>query len=439
MDPSLGQSIMIEILLVFLCFFFAMAAAAVEEASESRLIKEVEEGEKKAARKAAKMLEIVEAPEEFLLSVHSAQLLASLFSARFGIACFSPLLDGLMQPLLADVIVLVGVAFILVLLAVYIPRSYAAKRPQKAAAFFAPARLAFLLLRPVNCLFRMLTNLILRLLGVRPTDTVEEVSEDEILLMVEEGEEAGAIEAAEKELIENVFEFNNMTAEDIMIHRTNMVVVWEEDTHEEILETIRQSGLSRFPVCGEDVDDIVGVLSTREYLLNAQLAQPKPLTELLRKVKFVPESVRADLLFREMQTEKVHMAIVVDEYGGTSGLLTMEDLLEQLVGDIYDEFDTEEEQEINKLSENTWRISGSAALETVYEALELPFDEEEEDCDTLGGLVFSQLSVIPQDGSQPEVQVPGMHIQVEEIIDHRVEWAKVTRLELPQEEDDEEE
>lgn len=439
MDPLLGQSIAIEVLLVLLSSFFAMAAASVEEASESRLIKEVEEGEKKAARKAEKMLKIVEEPEAFLLSMHATQLLAGLFAARFAIVSFSPLLDGYMNHLLADTIVLLCVAFVLLWLTVYVPRSYAAKRPQKAAAFFAPARLVFLLLRPMNALFRLLTDLVLRPLGVRPTDTVEEVSEDEIMLMVEEGEESGVIEAAEKELIENVFEFNNMTAEDIMIHRTDMVVVWQEDTHEEILHTIQESGLSRFPVCGEDVDDIIGVLNTREYLLNAQLEQPKPLEKLLRKVKFVPESVRADLLFREMQTEKVHLAVVVDEYGGTSGLLTMEDLLEQLVGDIYDEFDEEEEQEISKIGEDTWRISGSTALETVYEVLELPFDEEEQDCDTLGGLVFSKLSVIPQDGSQPEVEVPGMRIQVEEITDHRVEWAKVTRLELPQEEDEDEE
>ena len=439
MDPLLGQSIVIEIVLVLLCAFFAMAGAAVEEASESRLIKEVEEGDRKASRKADRMLKIVEEPEAFLLSMHAAQLLAGLFAARFAISSFSPLLDGFMDQLWADVIVLLCVAFVLLWLTVYVPRSYAARRPQKAAVFFGPARMVFLLLRPINALFRLLTNLVLRMVGVRPTDTVEEVSEDEIMLMVEEGEETGAIEAAEKELIENVFEFNNMTAEDIMIHRTDMEVVWQEDTHEEILTTIRESGLSRFPVCGEDIDDIVGVLSTREYLLNAQLEEPKPLAELLRKAYFVPESVRADLLFREMQTEKVHMAIVVDEYGGTSGLLTMEDLLEQLVGDIYDEFDEVEEQEISKLSDDTWRISGSAALETVFEALDLPFDEEDEDCDTLGGLVFSKLSVIPQDGTQPEVEVPGMRIQVEEIVDHRVEWAKVTRLELPEEEEAEEE
>ena len=427
MDPLLGQSIVIEIVLLLLCGFFAMAGASVEE------------GDRKASRKADRMLKIVEEPEAFLLSMHAAQLLAALFAARFAIVSFSPLLDGWMDHLWADVIVLLCVGFVLLWLTVYVPRSFAARRPQKAAAFFAPARIIFLLLKPINLLFRVLSDLVLRILGVRPTDPAPEVSEDEIMLMVEEGEESGAIEAAEKELIENVFEFNNMTAEDIMVHRTNMEVIWQEDTHEEILNTIRESGLSRFPVCGEDIDDIVGVLSTREYLLNAQLEEPKPLDALLRKAYFVPETVRADLLFREMQMQKVHMAIVVDEYGGTSGLLTMEDLLEQLVGDIYDEFDEVEEQEISQLSDDTWRISGSAALETVYEALDLPFDEEDEDCDTLGGLVFSKLSVIPQDGSRPEVEVPGMRIQVEEIVDHRVEWAKVTRLELPEEVEEDEE
>ena len=195
MDPLLGQSIVIEIVLLLLCGFFAMAGASVEEASESRLIKEVEEGDRKASRKADRMLKIVEEPEAFLLSMHAAQLLAALFAARFAIVSFSPLLDGWMDHLWADVIVLLCVGFVLLWLTVYVPRSYAARRPQKAAACFAPARLVFLLLRPMNALFQLLTDLVLRLMGVRPSDPVEEVSEDEIMLMVEEGEETGAIEA----------------------------------------------------------------------------------------------------------------------------------------------------------------------------------------------------------------------------------------------------
>lgn len=185
------------------------------------------------------------------------------------------------------------------------------------------------------------------------------------------------------------------------------------------------------------MDDIIGILSTRDYLLNAQKAQPQPIKALLRSVYFVPESVKADVLFRDMQQKKVHMAIVVDEYGGTSGLVTMEDLLEQLVGEIYDEFDSEEEQEISKLGDELWRIAGSASLEDVAEALELPLSEEDSDeYETLGGLVFGQLSVIPQDGAQPEVEALGMHIQVQEIKNHRVEWTLVRKLPQPEPEEE---
>ena len=257
----------------------------------------------------------------------------------------------------------------------------------------------------------------------------DEVSEDEIMAMVEEGEESGAIQSNEKELIENIFEFNNITAEDVMIHRTDMVTLALDEEEDVILDTIRQSGLSRFPVYQNDVDDIVGILSTREYLLTFHLPDPKPIRELLRTAYFVPESVPADVLFRDMQGKKTHMALVVDEYGGTSGLVTLEDLLEELVGNIYDEFDPQEEQDIIRLEDNKWRVSGSADLEELAEALDLDLSDEDLDYDTLGGLVFSQLSVIPDDGSRPIVEALGLRIQVEELCDRRVEWALVEKLE----------
>ena len=257
----------------------------------------------------------------------------------------------------------------------------------------------------------------------------DQVSEDNIMAIVEKGEESGVIQSNEKELIENVFEFDNMTAKDVMIHRTDMVTLSLEEEEEVILETIRQSGLSRFPVCGEDVDDIVGVLSTRDYLLSFRDPCPKPMRELLRPAYFVPETVPADVLFRDMQGKKTHMALVVDEYGGTSGLVTLEDLLEELVGNIYDEFDPQEKQEIIQLEGGRWRVSGSADLEELAEAMEFSLPEDEErDYDTLGGLVFSQLSVIPEDGSRPVVEALGLRIQVEELCDRRVEWALVEKL-----------
>lgn len=257
----------------------------------------------------------------------------------------------------------------------------------------------------------------------------DQVSEDNIMAMVEEGEESGAIQGSEKEFIENVLEFDDITAKDVMVHRTDMVSLPADAEEGEILDAIRQSGLSRFPVYGEDVDDIVGILSTREYLLNFREEDPKPLKDLLRPAYFVPETVAADVLFRDMQGKKTHLALVVDEYGGTSGLVTLEDLLEELVGNIYDEFDPQEEQEIIPLEEGRWRVSGSADLEELAEVVgfTLP-DDEEIDYDTLGGLVFSQLSVIPEDGSRPAVDALGLHIQVEELCDRRVEWALVEKL-----------
>lgn len=215
-----------------------------------------------------------------------------------------------------------------------------------------------------------------------------------------------------------------------------MKAIWVEDTPEEIVNTIERTGLSRFPVYEEDADDIIGILSTRQYLLNAHRGMPKPLREILRPAYFVPESVRTDILFRDMQTKKVHMAIVVDEYGGTSGLVTMEDLLEEIVGNIYDEFDPQDEQDIIKIEDNLWRIAGSTELENVAETLDILLPLEEE-YDTLGGLVFAQLSVIPEDGTQITVDACGLHIHVKEIAERRVEWALVSKL--PEQTQEEEE
>ena len=184
------------------------------------------------------------------------------------------------------------------------------------------------------------------------------------------------------------------------------------------------------------VDQNAALDQTELGLINARKPQPKPLRELLRRPYFVPQSVRTDLLFRDMQSKKVHLSIVVDEYGGTAGLVTMEDLLEEIVGNIYDEFDPQEDLEIIPLGEDRWRVAGSAELEELFDALGMEMPEEEES-ETLGGLVYAQLSVIPEDGSHPEVNIYGLHIRVEELSERRVEWATVTKLSPPPEEEEE--
>lgn len=439
MSDPVGRWIFVECIFVFLAVFCSLAGSAVRECSESKLARASEDGDKKAAR----LLPVVQEPDDFCAALRVGTVGFGFFAVS------NPLTRQLVHKLaqLPPEGVWRSVAaaaswIVLVLLAIalcdFAPERYAWHRPEKAArGTFGFALLLSRLLHPIAAALLWLAGLVLRLFGVNPMAQLEEVSEDEIRLMVENGEESGAIQSGEKELIENIFEFDDITAEEIMVHRTDMTVLWLEDTGEEILKTIRESGLSRFPMCGEDMDDIIGILSTRDYLLNAQQAEPRPVQELLRPAHFVPESVKADVLFRDMQQKKVHMAIVVDEYGGTSGLVTMEDLLEQLVGEIYDEFDSEEEQEISKVGENLWRIAGSAELEDVAEALDLPLPEEDDDeYETLGGLVFSRLSVIPQDGSHPEVEALGMHIKVQEIRNHRVEWTLVSRLPQPEPEEE---
>ena len=440
MSDPVGRWLLLELVFIVLGVFCALASNAIRECSESKLIRAAEDGDKKAA----KMLPVVQAPDDFCAAMRVGAIGFTFFAVMNPLtAQFVKWVEGLVSDDYAVQQAAGGVLWIvLLMLAValvdFAPERYAWQRADKAARDVFPlANLLAKILWPVTWLLVKLAELTLLLLGVNPKAQIEEVSEEEILLMVGEGEETGAIGQEEKELIENIFEFDDMTAEDVMVHRTDMEMIWLDDSDEEIVNTIRESGLSRFPVCGEDVDDIIGILNTRQYLLNAREVQPKPLKELLRPVFFVPESVKADVLFRDMQRQKVHMAIVVDEYGGTSGLVTMEDLLEQLVGEIYDEFDQEEEQEITALGGDRWRVAGVASLEDIAEALELDIpEEEEEEYETLGGLVFGRLAVIPEDGTQPRITALGMDIQVEEIAEHRVEWAVITKLSQPEEQDD---
>ncbi len=281
-----------------------------------------------------------------------------------------------------------------------------------------------------------LAAMLLKPFHIRIGSAAERVTEEDIRMMVDIGEEKGAIESDEKEMIENIFEFNNTIAEECMVHRKDITAIDRAMSEDDVFEIIAQSGLSRFPVYDGSIDNVVGILTARDFMINRCGENPKSFRELIRPAHFVPESVHTDVLFREMQTRKQHMAIVIDEYGGTSGLITMEDLLEEIVGNIYDEFDPNEEQDITLLPDGRWRVSGSVDLETLSEELnvELPLDEE---YDTLGGLVFNHLSEIPADGARPVVECFGLRVNVTEIADRRVEWAIVEKL--PEENGDKEE
>ena len=438
-DPW-GGPLLLQLILILVNGWFAATEVAVLSVNEAKLRHDAEEGDKTAER----LLKLSEMPNKFLSTIQVCITLAGFLGSAFAADQFaSRLADAVKGFITIDpatlnsicvVIITLMLSFFTLVFGELVPKRIAMQHPDKMARL-ACGGLMFCsrAFKPIVWLLSASTNAVLRLVGIDPNAEQEEVTEEEIRMMVDMGGETGAIEEAEKEMIENIFEFNNLSAEDAMTHRTDVTSIWIDDDHDTILKTIRESGLSRFPVYGEDMDDIVGVLSARSFLLNAASAEPRPLRELIRDAYFVPETVQADALFRDMQKKRIHMAIVVDEYGGMSGIVTMEDLLEEIVGNIYDETDYSVEAEIETVEENVWRVAGTASLEDIAEALDIDLPLEEE-YDTLGGLIFSQFTTIPQDGSTPEVSVHGLNIKVEKIEDHRVEYALVTKL--PQENED---
>lgn len=439
LEDHLGRQVLIVFILILVNAFFAGAEIAVISLNGNKVRRDAEEGDSSAK----KMLKLVDDPTSFLSTIQIAITLAGFLASAFAADTFS---DRLVRWLVDDcgwtmseqalnticvIVITCILSYFTLVLGELVPKRLAMVKTEMITRITVPVVLGMgVVFRPVVWLLSVSTNGLLRLLGIKSNDGEEQVTETEIRMMVDIGGESGAIEPKEKEMIENIFEFNNITAGDVMVHRKDMTVVWLDDEPSRIIQTIVDSGLSRFPVCGEDIDDVRGILRTREYLLNAHSNQPKPLEALIADPYFVPETVAADVLFRDMQQKKIHMAIVVDEYGGTSGLVTMEDLLEEIVGNIYDEFDQEDEQEITLIGENLWRVSGSADLDTVAEVLDVEFPEDLE-VDTIGGLLFSMLNEIPADDEHPEADVCGLHLRAETIADRRVEWAIVSKLPEP--------
>ena len=420
MDDPFGPSIVIFIALL-LAVIVRMAEAAVPFIDEGETQKKADAGDAKA-RRALKLALKAEKPfGEFQMSWICLVLIA--FTALWA------LLRGRVSGMPAFALYgLLPFTLVSLILAGAIPVHLGAHFRGPLLDAIAPvADVTMTVLSPVTRLCMALGALVLKPFHIKPADAGDAVTEEDIMQMVDIGEEKGAIEADEREMIENIFEFNNMNAGDCMIHRKDITAIDIESTDDQILETIRQSGLSRFPVYEGSIDNVLGILTTRDYLLSRAEGRNVPLRALVRPAHFVPESVRTDVLFQEMQSRKQHMAIVVDEYGGTSGLITLEDLLEEIVGNIYDEFDPKEEPEITRLSDGRWRISGSAELESVAEALDIRLPDDLE-YDTLGGLVFSRLTEIPSDGKHPVVECFGLRISVEQIADRRVEWAIVEKI-----------
>ncbi len=319
--------------------------------------------------------------------------------------------------------------FVLILLfGVYMPKRIADIAGDKIVLSLAPIlKTLYFIGLPASLALTGAANAILLIFGIKPGDAEDDVTEEDIRMMVDIGSESGAIDPDEKEMIHNIFELDDTQVRDIMTHRTDAVILWldEKDSWE---ETISKYNHSIYPVCSESVDNIVGTLNSRDFY--RALIKGGDTAEILRPPYFVPETLKADELFRQMQKTKSHFAVVLDEYAGLGGIITMSDLLEEIVGNLSNEYDDAEEEDIVKLNDNTYKISGSCDIDKVAETLGVVFPDEE--YNTFAGLILSELGEIPDDGATPEIEAYNLKIKVTKIRDHRIESARVTVLEKVQ-------
>jgi putative hemolysin len=432
--------LLLQVALILINAFFAGTELAVMQLNANKLRRQAEEGDKAAVR----ILPMVEAPSSFLSAIQIGITLAGFLASAFAADNFAGPLTawitgglGLtaLSPATVNTVIIVlitvALSYFTLVFGELVPKQLAIHNPYRFARLTTGiVRGMAVALRPPIVLLSASTRMVLRLFGVTGERSEEAVTEDEIRMMVDVGHERGSIDAGEKDMIVGVFELDKTIARDVMTHRVDVVAIEADAGCDEIVAVIEESGHSRFPVYDDSLDDILGILSSRTYLINLRAEQPKTLRELLRPARFVPETVRADILLRDMRQCKDHLAIVLDEYGGFSGVVTMEDLLEEIVGSIYDEFDADEDPDIRQLGENLWRIAGDTDIEDIEEQLGVRLPENRE-YDTLGGLVFSQLSAIPADGEVVRVEVAGLRIHTEPVEDHHVEWARVSVLSLP--------
>lgn len=444
---NLTSQILLQIVFILLNAFFAGSEIAFLSLNPVKLSKQAQDGDKTAAS----LLNVVENPNSFLSGIQVAITLSGFLSAAFGTENFSGYLDYFMlntlslpisegvASVISTVVVTIIISFFSIAFGEMVPKRVAMQKP---LMFARPAmrvlRVISTVFAPMFWLLGICTNATLRLFGMKTEAESGIASEEELRLMVESSGEQGAIDQSEQQWIENVFDFGDTTASEIMTPEPEVTAFSLEDTNEEILKVIRETGLSRYPVYEDDINDICGILNARDFLLNLQEGGKQTLKELLRQAYFVPESVHADRLFKDMQAQKQHLAVVVDEYGGTAGVVTIEDLLEEIVGDIFDEFDPAEPQEITAIGDNMWRVAGSMKIEDFAEELDIEIPENH-DYDTVAGMILSCLPSIPEDGTTPSVEVCGLHFDVQTIEEKKILWAAVRKLPESEEKEENEE
>jgi putative hemolysin len=437
--------IILQIVLIALNAIFACAEIAVLSINETKLERMADQGDKRAKR----LFKLTREPAKFLATIQVAITLSGFLGSAFAADSFSePLVAWILSlgvkipentlDTIAVVLITLILSYFTLVFGELVPKRVAMKKAEALGLGISGLVSGISsVFKPIVWFLSVSTNGVLRLLGIDPNEADEQVNEEEILMMVDAGSEKGAIDEQEKEFIQNVFEFDDLTAEEIAVHRTEVTFLWMEDPMEEWVKTIHDSRHTLYPVCDGSPDNIVGILNAKDYFRLENRSREEVMREAVKAPFFVPETIKADVLFRKMKKTRNVMAIVLDEYGGMVGIITLNDLIEQLVGDLGEDTAEEEaaEPHVEQLDENTWAIVGNAELQDIEEALGVDIGLEE--VETFTGLVFGELDMIPSDGPQDiELDFKGLHIHITKVEDHQIDYAIVTKLSIPNEDEE---
>ncbi len=424
--------IVILVVLILLNAYFAASEIAFISLNDTKIEKQAKEGNKKA-KQIQKMLKN---PSEFLATIQIGITLAGFLSSAFASDAFADILAPALYKIfpmisiqvfkgISIVLITIILSFFTLVFGELVPKRLAMKYYEKIAfSSIGVIRFLSVITLPFVKVLSAVTNFISKLFGISENEE-EVVTEEEIKMMIDEGEEKGTIQQEEKEMIHNIFEFNDITVSEVMTHRTDVYAIEIDSEINDIIKELDDYKYSRIPVYEETIDNIKGILFVKDLLKYLHGKKAIKIKNIMREAYFVSENKPINELFKNLQKNKMQMAVVVDEYGGTAGIVTMEDLLEEIVGNIFDEYD-DFENDYTKIDDNTFLINGSVSINDLKKILKI--DLPEGDYETLSGYLIDLLGRLPKDNETPIIETKQVNYKIEKSEDKRIVLVKACKI-----------
>ena len=431
MDPepmSLVSQFILILVLTLLNAFFASAEMAIVSVNRNRIKMLADDGNKKASL----LVDLLEEPNKFLSTIQVGITLAGFFSSASAATGISEVIGASLSQLgipyaqsISLVVITIILSYFTLVFGELVPKRIALQKSEQMAMLSVrPIVFVFKFAKPFVKLLSLSTNVLLRVIGMSDTDLEEKVSREEIKSLVDAGEEYGVINQIEKEMINSIFDFDDKLAKEVMTPRTEVYMINSQLPLS--IEELLEENYSRIPVYEGDMDNIIGILYLKDFLHEAYQVgfENVDIKKLLHRPYFVPECKNIDQLFKELQKSKKHLAVLIDEYGGFSGIVTIEDLIEEVMGDINDEYD-DDDPVIRKIDNDTYIVNGLISIKELNDKLQLNLDEETEDYDTLGGFLINQIDYIPSETEECMVEYENLVFKIECVKDKRIEMVKI--------------